>query len=289
MIKNSQKATRLPLGYVKHMPMKFLPTFYAHVCDIVGDIEDEAIVDSIVTFKDQVSETIQSLNYDSKAVTRELNDMCKRANKFWVNTRLMFRAFQVSTDPTEATLAKKALSLLNNVEKGTLLVSNAGKRIDALVAAIDAAWTKAELQPTFLGKWRDQLNTLATDYGQMMDRHVKDGANHVCFSESRGNLFDSFEFLYLNLYTYMGNTGDLNIAQKFSELNDLINWYTTTAKAHKTRMKNKGLQQEMPEDNVVDFPEVPTEPEEPEVPTVDVTETATTLPEMTEASESEAV
>ncbi len=87
----------------------------------------------------------------------------------------------------------------------------------------------------------------------------------------------------------MGNTGDLNIAQKFSELNDLINWYTTTAKAHKTRVKNKGLQQEMPEDNVVDFPEVPTESEEPEVPTVDVTEETTALSEMTEASESEAV
>lgn len=238
MIIGSKKATLLPLGYLKYMPKKFLPTFYAHVCDIVGDIEDEAIVDSIVVFKDQVSETIQSLNYDSKAVTKELHDMCKRANQFWTNTRLLLRAYQVSADPAEATLAKKALALLDNVEKGRLLVSNAGKHIESLVASIDAAWTKAELQTTFLGKWRDQLETLATDYGQMMDRHVKDGANHVCFSERRDDLFASFDFLYLNLYTYVGNTGDLNISQKFSELNDLIAWYTATAKAHSTRVRN---------------------------------------------------
>lgn len=238
ILSNPKKATLLPLGFVKHMPIKFQQSFYQHVADITSAVEDEQLADSVAVFRDLVNEVLDSVHRSAINTSQEMYDLYDQADHFWQGTRHLFKAYRHSTNAKDATLANKALDMFQRMNCKRLLLSNAGAKLAALASNISAAWKPTDLTGTFLEGWVTQLNALATNYADALQKHVERGAQHVCFTERKMDLYSAFEFLYLNFYTYMGNTGDLAIAQVFSDINDLIAWYTATAKAHATRVKN---------------------------------------------------
>lgn len=235
---NQKKAVLLPLGFVKHMPVKFQQSFYSHVSDITETIEDEALVDDVALFRDLVAEVLNQVNSQAISDAQEMYDLYTRAERFWQGTRHLFKGYRHSTDTKEATLATKALDIFQRMECKRLLLSNAGAKLNALATNIANAWKPAEITGTFLENWKTQLTNLANEYATALQQHVERGASHVCYTERKMDLYDAFEFLYLHLYTQMGCTGDLLLAKLFSDINDLIAWYTATAKAHATRVKN---------------------------------------------------
>lgn len=238
ILSNPKKAVLLPLGFVKHMPIKFQQSFYQHVADITAVVEDEQLADPVAVFRDLVTEVLDSVHRSAINTSEEMYDLYDQADHFWQGTRHLFKAYRHSTNAKDATLANKALDMFQRMNCKRLLLSNAGAKLAALASNISAAWKPTDLTGTFLEGWVTQLNALATNYADALQKHVERGAQHVCFTERKMDLYESFEFLYLNFYTYMGNTGDLAIAQVFSDINDLIAWYTATAKAHATRVKN---------------------------------------------------
>lgn len=238
ILSNPKKAVLLPLGFVKHMPIKFQQSFYQHVADITAVVEDEQLADPVAVFRDLVTEVLDSVHRSAINTSEEMYDLYDQADHFWQGTRHLFKAYRHSTNAKDATLANKALDMFQRMNCKRLLLSNAGAKLAALASNISAAWKPTDLTGTFLEGWVTQLNALATNYADALQKHVERGAQHVCFTERKMDLYESFEFLYLNFYTHMGNTGDLAIAQVFSDINDLIAWYTATAKAHATRVKN---------------------------------------------------
>lgn len=257
ILSNPKKATLLPLGFVKHMPVKFQQSFYQHVADTVAAVEDEQIVDSVVVFRDRVSEVLDSVHRSALNTSQEMYDLYDTADHFWQGTRHLFKAYRHSTNGTDAKLATKALDMFQRMNCPRLLLSNAGAKLAALASNINAAWNTAALTGTFLENWVTQLNTLASDYATALQKHIERGAQHTCFTEHKMELYEAFEFLYLNLYTYVGNTGDLAMMQVFSDVNDLIAWYTATAKAHSTRVRNANASGDEAMGDEAKDPEIP--------------------------------
>ncbi|MCQ2349867.1 MAG: hypothetical protein MJZ98_05235 [Paludibacteraceae bacterium] len=263
ILSNNKKASLLPLGFVKHMPIKFQQSFYSHVSDLVANIQNEELVDSAAVFGDLVHEVLNQVNASAVSDAQEMYDLFTRAERFWQGTRHLFKGYRHSINTADAKLAEKALDMFQRMNCPRLLLSNAGAKLAALSNNINTAWKPTDLTGTFLETWAAQLATLAGDYSTALQKHIERGAQHVCYTERKMDLYEAFEFLYLNIYTFVGNTGDVQIAQVFADINDLIAWYTATAKAHATRVKNANANEN---ENGNENPNPSDEAKDPEIP-----------------------
>lgn len=258
----SQKRTKmLPLSYIKYLPMAYSPSFFEKASEILKDIEDENIVDSIAVFRDQTQEFLSSLEKMSQTVAEEVIKEFARIQSLWRGVKHLFKAYATSYDASEATLGRKSLGIYHRLEEEPMRRTNAAVLMQNLVNGINRAWTPAQLTGTFLEKWVIAMTSAANDYAVIYQDRVERAVGRTFFTDYRERTYEAFEFAYLCLYTFMGNSGDLAASQAFSELNDLIATYTAISKARSTRIANKNAESAATETTTDEAAPVPAETE----------------------------
>ncbi len=243
MIIQTKKTAYLPLSSIKRLPIAFQPTFYSKVVDLAKDVNEPMLVDSVAVLADQVAELNQIVEAPKGVDSRLVEDAVKRVQQFWVSTRYLLKGYKRSNNQQEAAMATKALDLLEHLPT-KVLRTNASELLNALVNNFDAAWKPADLTGTFLEDWRAQLAVVANDYAQVYQNRVDNGASHSCFTEKKCDVFQLFEFFYMNLYVCVGVTGDLALMQLQAQINELVIIYTTIAKSRATRIANRNHSEE---------------------------------------------
>lgn len=227
------------LGYIKRLPATYAPTFYSKVQDLISEVDNESLVDSVAVLCDGITELNAQLNNNHMVNSVEVVEAFGQLEKLWYGTKHLFKAYSYSTNPSDVVLAKKAMALLNSIYTVPLRRTNIADLMVSLSETIGKAWTKQELQGTFIESWKTQLDNAADNYADLYQRSVVNRASMVYFTDLRDSVFQSFNFFYLNLFTYIGNTGDVQISQLFTELNQLITIFTSIQKAHITRVYNR--------------------------------------------------
>lgn len=239
-ITNRKRMELRRLGYIKRLPMAFAPTFYQKVSELLAGVETEELVDSIAVFSDITTEMVNAVNatmpYDA---TEEAYREYLRCRAFYRATGSLFYAYSKSPVEAENVLGRKALALWNKVKDEPARRTNVAALMMSLADNISRAWTAQELTGTFLEGWKSSLTTCATRYAGLYQRRVEAAAERTFFTDYVENAFEAFQFLYYNIYTYVGNTGDVQIAEAFAEINDLIDTYTAIYKGRMTRIANR--------------------------------------------------
>lgn len=239
----TQKRTKvLPLSYIKYLPMAYSPSFFEKASEILKDIEEEGIVDSIAAFRDQTQEFLSSLEKMSQTVADDVIKEFGRIQSLWRGVKHLFKAYATSYNANEATLGKKALGIYQRLEQEPMRRTNAAVLMQNLVNGINRAWTPSQLTGSFLESWVTAMTSAANDYAAIYQDRVERAVGRSFFTDYRERTYEAFEFAYLSLYTFMGNSGDLAATQMFSELNDLIATYTAISKGRSTRIANKNAE-----------------------------------------------
>lgn len=251
MIPVSKQTAMMPLGAIRKLPIAFQPTFYSKVADLAQGVNEQMLSDSAAMFMDQVAELNKIVASGRSTDSKVVEDALLRVQRFWTSTHYLLKGYTRSTNPQEATMAKKALDLFKRIQ-GRMLRTNAYEMLMTLINNIDNAWTPTELSGTFLETWKAQLVSVANDYLQVYQNRVDKGATHICFTEKKLDVFETFRFFYLNLHVAIGLTGDLSLSQLQADINELIMIYTTISKSRATRKANQRVEEE--HDNIEEEP-----------------------------------
>lgn len=245
-----KKSALLPLGSIRRLPKAFMPTFYSKVVDLAKGTNEQMLTDSVAVLADKVAEFNRVVEAPQSNYGKVVGDAVADVQRFWSSTRYLLKGYSNSKNPQEATMARKALDLFERIP-GKVMRTNAAELLNALVTAFDAAWKPADLTGTFLESWRLQLSDVANDYLWLYQDRVDNGAAHLCFTEMKDDVFDTFEFFYLSLYVCIGMTGDLALIQLQSQINELIMIYSTISKSRATRIanQNQAVEDNNPDDS----------------------------------------
>ena len=138
MLIQAKKSAFLPLGSIKRLPRAFQPTFYSKVVELAKGTNEQMLSDSITILADQVAELNQIVGAPRGADNKLVDDAVRRVQLFWSSTRHLLKGYSNSTNPQEATMARKALDLFERIP-GKVMRTNATELLTALVNAIDAA------------------------------------------------------------------------------------------------------------------------------------------------------
>lgn len=233
-----KKSALLPLSNIKKLPKAFLPTFYTKVVELAKGTNEQMLSDTIAVFADKVAEFNHIVEAPRSNYGKVVKDALVDVQRFWSSTRYLLKGYSNSKNPQEATLARKALDLFQRIPN-KVLRTNAAECLNALVDAFDAAWKPADLTGTFLENWRTQLTNVANDYLSIYQGRVDNGAKHMCFTEMKDDVFEAFDFFYMNLHVCVGITGDLSLMELQSKINELIMIYSTIEKSRATRIANQ--------------------------------------------------
>lgn len=245
MLIQTKKTAYLPLGSIRRLPIAFQPTFYSKVVDLVKGVNEPMLTDSSVILADKVAELNHIVESPKSDDSKLVDEAVTRVQQFWSSTRHLLKGYSNSINTQEATMARKALDILERLPN-KVLRTNASEMLTTLIDNFDAAWKPADLTGTFLETWRPQLATVANDYARVYQNRVDNGAAHNCFTEKKSDVFQTFEFFYMNLYVCVGLTGDLSLMELQSKINELIMIYTSISKSRATRIAN---QKQMVEDS----------------------------------------
>lgn len=233
-----KKSALLPLGSIRRLPKAFMPTFYSKVVDLAKGTNEEMLTDSVAVLADKVAEFNRVVAAPQSNYGKVVGEAVADVQRFWSSTRYLLKGYSNSKNPQEATMARKALDLFERIS-GKVMRTNAAELLNALVDAFDAAWKPADLTGTFLENWRTQLTNVANDYLSIYQGRVDNGAKHMCFSEMKDDVFEAFDFFYMNLHVCVGITGDLSLMELQSKINELIMIYSTIEKSRATRIANQ--------------------------------------------------
>lgn len=235
----NSEATK-PLGYIKRLPISYAPNFYRKVSDLLVDINNPIVEGYAASFREEVRVMNEMLIAFPPISHEELVALYRRTEKMWKSFRQVMIGYTLHRDEAVASMARRALTIYDNIRKEKMLRTNAAELLNRFVIDVEDIFTSDELQSSFLGEWVDLLSTTADEYSAAFLQCVDWQSHREFFTNARRRIHRRFEMLYFSLFVASAEDNDEALTVLFGNINELLAIFTQIAKSHATRLYNLG-------------------------------------------------